>query len=111
MNTDAIIQAVDPILDRVEEVGFASLNHHGVVNRESPIYDALGLARAIASLIDFGGGVLRLADGSRWRIDRPCVACEVASRMFTRAGLESQFCVRCANALAESEGKRSNPLV
>lgn len=102
MDAEDIVQALDPILDRVEEVGKRAV----MVKKGSVLYDALGLARAVASLIDFGGGTLVLPDEQRFRLVRPCEACENAAKMFTRAGLESKFCVRCANDLAEREWKR-----
>ncbi len=70
------------------------------------IIDALRLACAVGVLLDFGGGNLKLPDGRVFKLARTCDACKNAVRMFTRAGLESKFCVRCANRLAELEWAR-----
>lgn len=97
--------ALDRILDGIEAARRA---HDAYVSDLTTdlLYDAIGMARAVYSLLDFGGGNLRLPDGRVFKLARACVACENAVRMFTRAGLESEFCVRCANDLASKEWAR-----
>ena len=70
--------------------------------RESKVTlrEALGLALAVGKLLAFGGGNLRLPDGTVFKLARACDACKNAVRMFTRAGHESRFCPRCADQLA-----------
>jgi hypothetical protein len=74
---------------------------------DSDLHDGLALAQAVESLIDFGGGGLRLKSGHMFRLVRACDACGNASRAFNpRSGLEFRFCYRCQNDLAEAEWKR-----
>ncbi len=91
---DELIEAIDT---RAEDQEFVR------AEIGSPVYDALGLARAVASLIDFGGGILKLPSGEKFKLVRPCAACEVAVPMMTRSGIDSRFCPRCANDLAAAQ--------
>ena len=86
------------VLDMIEERGVVTYRLDSQVN--DTIYEAMKLAHVVAKLIEFGGGNLALPDGRVFKFVETCDACQNAVRMFTRAGLQSRFCVRCADSLA-----------
>ena len=100
---DDLADLLDQLLDDIVDHG--SIDITGVESG-GLFHQAIGLAHAVATLIDFGGGNLKLLDGTVFKFARACDACKNAVRMFTRAGLESEFCVRCADDLARKEWAR-----
>ena len=100
------VTELDELLDDLETNGWSDAFEEKLLSNGCLVHHALGLARAVNQLINFGGGNLRLPDGRVFKFARTCDACETAVRMFTRAGLESKFCVRCADDLARKEWAR-----
>ena len=90
-------------LDKLIEVLDEGQTTHIQATPGSRVYDALGLALAVSKLIDFGGGILKLASGEKFKFIRPCVACQAAVPMTTRSGIDSRFCPRCATLLASTQ--------
>ncbi len=108
MNRPNLTERLDELLDKIDDdmTGRPTERLIVRVGKDSWEHDALGLARAVSSLIDFGGGNLKLPSGRVFRLNKTCVACETAVPMRTHAGLDSKFCRRCANYLADMEWER-----
>jgi hypothetical protein len=70
-----LFKYLDDAIEDVEERGFTDMR----IQKGTLGHDALGLAHAVSHLIDFGGGLLKLQDGTRFKLLRPCKACEVAA--------------------------------
>ena len=100
MSAPDLTEYLDDLLEKIEAPGAGPKTCGIFVSPGTPAYDALGLALAVSKLIDFGGGILKLPSGHKFKLIRPCEACEVAAPMITPGAITSKFCARCANDLA-----------
>lgn len=90
--------ALEAVLDALEEQGCkVDVPSGGIIVKDGFIHRALKVAEAVRKLTDFGGGNLRLADGSVWRLFPACSDCKNADRVRLSANTQvSRYCARCA---------------
>ena len=81
----------------LETAGVKSGEIMFVLTKDSDVHRALKMTEGVRKLIDFGGGNLRLADGSVWRLFPACFGCGNADRMKLGPNeIHLKYCARCA---------------